>query len=155
MSILNCSECGTQVNSESETCPQCGSPLRPHFIQKKYDYLRSVLIFAICMAIFLFVYSLIHGGKLTSKSAKLDISVEAVNACQEFVTRKLIIPFMAEFPEPSQARVTKSGNNQYMINSYVDAQNRDGDKIRKNYECIVKYEPEKDRWYLVKITLEK
>jgi len=105
--------------------------------------------------VFIVLFSLLHGRELAPKSATKDLSIEAVNVSQEFITRKLRIPFTAKFPIPSQARVTKIENNQYTIASYVEAKNSYGILLRKNYECIVRYEPDKDRWYQVKITVEK
>jgi len=151
MSILNCSKCGSQISSDVEKCPQCESPTRKPFLQKTMGCLGLVLIFMV----FIVLFSLLHGRELAPKSATKDLSIEAVNVSQEFITRKLRIPFTAKFPIPSQARVTKIENNQYTIASYVEAKNSYGILLRKNYECIVRYEPDKDRWYQVKITVEK
>jgi len=151
MSLFNCSQCGSQINSDTETCPQCGNPTKKPFLQKTIGCLGLIIIFMIIGVLF----SLLHGNELTSKSPDKDISLEAVKASQEYVTRKLRTPFTAKFPIPSQARVTKIENNQYTIASYVEAKNSYGILLRKNYECIVRYEPDKDRWYQVKITVEK
>jgi hypothetical protein len=155
MSLLNCSKCGAQVSSKAETCRQCGSPIRPLSIHKKYWFRGSIFLVALFIIMILVIFSLIHRKEITSKSSIKDISVEAVNASREFVARKLITPSTAKYPIPSQAKVTKSENNQYTVISYVDAQNSSGAMLRKNYECVVRYEPENDRWYLVKITIEK
>ena len=89
------------------------------------------------------------------KSNTKNLSLEAVQTSQEFVLRKLITPSTAKFQTPSQARVTKTSDNQYVITSYVDAQDLSGASIRKNYECIFKYEPENSRWSLVEMNFEK
>jgi len=151
MSILNCSKCVLQISSDVEKCPQCESPTRKPFLQKTMGCLGLVLIFMV----FIVLFSLLHGRELAPKSATKDLSIEAVNVSQEFITRKLRIPFTAKFPIPSQARVINGEKNQYKIISYVDAQNSYGKILRKNYECVVRYESEKDRWYLVKVTFGK
>ncbi|OPY90463.1 MAG: hypothetical protein A4E72_00629 [Syntrophus sp. PtaU1.Bin208] len=159
MSILNCSRCGTEVSNESGACPQCGNPVRPPSFREKYRYLVGIAILSICVLTFLIAYTLLYNVNLASKSPKRDISedtsIEAVKVSQKFIMRKLKAPWTAKFPLPSQTKVIKGEDNQYTVNSYVEAQDWNGIIQRKSYECVVRYEPEKGRWYLVKHTIEK
>jgi hypothetical protein len=150
-----CSRCGFQTDSEIKKCPQCGASIRKTLLPRKYEVLKAVLIFFACIVAFFSVYTFIHGGKLKPAATQQDISQEAVSAAQEFVSRKLIVRSTARFPHSSQARVAWEADNQYTINSYVEAQNRAGEMLKKNYECVLRYEPEKKRWHLVRVTIEK
>jgi len=145
----------SRQNSEGETCPQCGTPAEKPAMQKTFGYLGSIFILAVCMVMFLFVFTLLHGNKFSPRISAKNISIEAVNASREFVTRKLRSPFSAQFPLPAQVKVSKGENNQYTVISYVDARNFNGRMVRKHYECVLRYEPGKDRWSLVKVTFEK
>lgn len=156
MPLVHCSQCGSRISGETKACPRCGAPAGTTIPQGRYELLRSMFILTACIVMFILAYSLIHGGKFKhASSRKKDLSSQALLASQEIVSRKLILPSTARFPEPSQARVTQEEQNQFTIRSYVDAQNRAGETLRKNYECVVRYEPEKARWRLVKVTLEK
>jgi hypothetical protein len=103
MSLLNCSECGFQISVDVETCPQCGSPIRPPSIQRKYRFLGLIFLLVLFITMISDVFFLIHRKEITSKPEGKDISVEAVHASQEFVARKLITPSTAKFPIPLQA----------------------------------------------------
>lgn len=154
MSIRTCSQCGKETDSGSTACPQCGSPIRPSSggISR---YLRGIAFSAIGIVLFVIVFSIIHSGKFAATSSKQDRETEAVQVSQQFIMRKLKAPWTAQFPSPAQTRVTKGENDQYTVNSYVEARTWEGAIQRKNYECVLRYEPEKGRWHLVKLTLEK
>jgi hypothetical protein len=89
----------------------------------------------------------------TSKSQ--DKAIEAFIVSQEFVKARLKAPSTAKFPGPSQAQVLIGKDNQYRVISYVDSQNSFGAMLRGNYECLVKYDPAKDKWFPVTVDIDQ
>jgi hypothetical protein len=61
----------------------------------------------------------------------------AAYQCQNAVRARLKSPVGAEFQAPRRAAITELDNGNYRINSYVDAQNSFGAKIRTPYTCLV------------------
>src|SRR4030095_6505052 len=61
----------------------------------------------------------------------------AAYQCQNAVRARLKSPAGAEFQAPRNAAITELDNGNYRINSYVDAANSFGAKIRTPYTCLV------------------
>lgn len=71
----------------------------------------------------------------------MDVEAEKIHAglfCKEIVKKSLKAPSTAKFPWTSDV-TTNSGNLVFMVNSYVDAENSFGAKIRTSYHCRLKY----------------
>jgi hypothetical protein len=78
-----------------------------------------------------------------------DRSDEAFNICQRFVSDRLKAPSTATFAYQADSTIVHSGHL-YRVDSYVDAQNSFGAKLRSYYHCVVK--PSGDGWTLVRIS---
>jgi uncharacterized protein YgiM (DUF1202 family) len=64
----------------------------------------------------------------------------AYNYAEGFVKQRLKSPGSAKFPgiwDGKRDHVTKLGNREYRINSYVDSQNGFGAMLRTNWSCII------------------
>lgn len=71
-------------------------------------------------------------------SDAIDESSMAHIQCKEFVKDRLKAPSSAEFTFLDFS-ASKLADSQYVIRSYVDAQNAFGAKLRNNYTCVVKW----------------
>ena len=65
-----------------------------------------------------------------------DVSRAALIHCRNAVKDRLKAPSTADIPLFDQ-RTTKIGENKFKVESYVDAQNSFGAKIRNNYTCEI------------------
>jgi len=76
--------------------------------------------------------------KSTPSSSSEDLL--AYNYAEDFVKQRLKSPDSAKFPgiwDGKRDHVTKLGNREYRINSYVDSQNGFGAMLRTNWSCII------------------
>lgn len=71
---------------------------------------------------------------------------EAFAAAKHFVRQKLVRPETAVFPEREYA-TTQTGQNRWLVKSYVDSQNLFGATVRANWAMEVERRPE--GWYRV------
>ena len=70
----------------------------------------------------------------------------AYNYAQDFVKQRLKSPGSAIFPgiwDGKREHITKLGNREYRINSYVDSQNGFGSLLRTNWSCIIYFDGDK------------
>jgi len=67
---------------------------------------------------------------------------------QTFVKRELVSPSSAKFPWFDKSMATQVDEDTWIINSYVDSQNRFGAMLRTNYIAKVKYLGN-DKWQLL------
>ncbi len=61
----------------------------------------------------------------------------AAFACQDAVRERLKAPASAEFQAPREAQISAYEDGSYKIESYVDAQNSFGAKLRNAFTCQV------------------
>lgn len=89
-------------------------------------------------------------------SARSDRSTMAVVQCQNYVRDHLRSPSTADFPWLDHA-VVPSGNETYMVKSYVDAQNGFGATVRTDYICEIRYlggdAADQGNWSLIDLSL--
>ena len=79
--------------------------------------------------------------------------IRVYSACQQFVTQRLKAPSTADFPSFDDKSVT-TGANVFTVDSYVDAQNAFGAKIRTRISCNV-LSDDGDNWKLTSLRLDK
>lgn len=83
--------------------------------------------------------------KKTSEPTQISTPYEKEDAfyiSRKFVSRKLVAPSTAKFPDPwdPEVSITPTGNkDEFKVIAYVDAQNTFGAMLRKKYMCFVKY----------------
>lgn len=58
--------------------------------------------------------------------------------CKRFVTDALKVPATADFPFFPVESITSLGSGRFRVQSYVDAENSFGAKIRTNFTCDVR-----------------
>jgi len=85
--------------------------------------------------------------------APRNMGNEACLAARDFVERTLKAPSTAEFAPLSESNYATNYKDKtvYTVNSYVDAQNSFGAKIRTRFTVTMKYEPTTDTWSLLSL----
>ena len=121
----------------------------------KNDWPTAFKIFIIGMTIF--AISECKKSSPKSDEEPKDESSMASIQCKEFVKERLKSPSSADFPLLDyQASVI--GNNQYVIRSYVEAQNSFGANLKSNYVCIVKWNGQESyairNWELISLEID-
>lgn len=96
-----------------------------------------------------FLFSL--GGQ---KSQQRDPYIDACYASRQFVRANLKAPDSAEFPLCEINQVTMTAPNQFIVKSFVTAQNSFGAKLRKPYKCEVLYIPSQKGHMLISLKLD-
>ncbi len=77
-----------------------------------------------------------------------NTSSNALAMSQVFVQKKLLSPSTAKFPGEMESTITHL-DNIWDVDSYVDAENAFGAKIRSYYHCQLRYKLNTDKWYLL------
>lgn len=80
--------------------------------------------------------------------------LDAFYMSQVFVKRMLVSPSSAKFPWFDESMVMQVGEDTWVINSYVDSQNKFGAMLRTNYIVKIKYLGNK-RWELLDWVLQE
>lgn len=75
----------------------------------------------------------------------------AVEACRIAMTNSLKAPSTAKFPDDSTVKVSPGGGFNFLITSYVDAQNSFGAMIRTEYTCVL-VNPTGNTWNVTSLT---
>ncbi|MEW6765581.1 MAG: hypothetical protein AB1344_07325 [Pseudomonadota bacterium] len=133
-----CKDCGGTVSKNAETCPHCGAKVAK---QNSAGAGTLALLTLIVLATILF------GGKNKEDSGTsprtpptpAETAKYASGQCERLVKNRLKSPSTADFPW-GFPNVIDLGGNEFMLVSYVDAQNGFGAMIRSNYSCRVKVE---------------
>jgi hypothetical protein len=68
-----------------------------------------------------------------------DDSVSAWNVAKTFVADDLKSPTTAQFPGYDASFVTKTGDREYRVSSWVDSQNGFGAMVRSDWSCVVHF----------------
>lgn len=79
--------------------------------------------------------------------------ISALVMSQKFVARRLKAPATADFASITESKVTHLGEGEFLVVSYVDAQNSFGAKLRNHYACRLK-DAGNDNWQLIDLRME-
>jgi len=81
-----------------------------------------------------------------------NAKIEAFVMSQTFMKRRLKSPSTADFPwyTDSEVAVKHRGGGVFLVNSYVDAQNSFGAKLRTHYSCTLK-DNGNESWSLISL----
>lgn len=104
---------------------------------------NNVLIGSITLLIILLICCCVL--VLTLPKQERDYKQMAATQCRLYVKESLLSPSTAEFPFDQEAVDLK--NNVYRVDSYVEAENVFGVKIRNSYTCKIQYIGDKDTEY--------
>lgn len=128
-------------------CPRCGAENRRRWTDRERTG-------AIIGAVVLCLVGLLLFGMLKSCVNKFGMASEfdAYFAATEFVRRDLVSPSSADFETYDKKQVKKIGDNSFVVRGYVDASNSFGAKLRKTFECRLRYLG-KDEWRLESLTI--
>lgn len=80
---------------------------------------------------------------------------DACYACRQFVRNNLKAPSTADFQLCDEASSIYQRERVFTVNSYVDAQNAFGAKLRYDFTCTAEYIPSRDGWILVDLKFEE
>jgi RNA polymerase subunit RPABC4/transcription elongation factor Spt4 len=148
MALIKCKECGKQISSEAESCPNCG---------RKRPKSTSGLAWAVLILLVIGVWSAIsasnkndehqaaqaqaqaaklaamtpeqrvaqikHDADMAAMKAEVDEAVNARYACQEFVKKSLNDPDAAQFDAASGYLTKRQAPGQYRVEVTVRAKN--------------------------------
>ena len=92
------------------------------------------------LSISIFIFIAIGSSDSDSSSSSSE-DLLAYNYAEDFVKQKLKSPSTAKFAGLFEKRdhITKVGDREYRIRSYVDSQNGFGATIRSNWSCTIKF----------------
>ena len=120
-------------------------------MQTKKLFLKRILAF---VGILIFVLLAVGCDPNAWKTE--DNRIMAYIMMRDYVKKRLKSPSTAEFPSPNEGgldhHVTALGNQTYIINSYVDAQNGFGATIRTEFIGKIKQISD-TRWQLISLNL--
>lgn len=147
METKKCTECVSDIDKKARRCPHCQAK------QRKQYGLKHVVI----GCIFLLLFLMLLGSGEGSKVSRFVTESEATVMAQNFVKTQLKSPSTANFPLQN-SRMTSITDGEYIISSYVDAQNSFGATTRTNWTVHLKYIggnwAEQSSWELISIDLE-
>lgn len=86
-----------------------------------------------------------------SKPILHNAADDACYACRQFVRNNLKAPSTADFQPCYEASSVYQRERVFTVNSYVDAQNAFGAKIRNEFTCTAEYISSRDGWMLVNL----
>lgn len=150
MGLTTCKLCKKGVNSKLKHCPFCGNRLPSY---------KMIWIFAITVIVIVSIFSHKPSNIKISEQTPVidngwmqeDNSTLAYLMMQDFVEKTLKAPSTAKFPRRYDGpKIVKLKNQQYLIESWVDAQNSFGAMIRTRFTCIIK-QVDNDYWRLVSL----
>ncbi|EJO5347004.1 hypothetical protein [Clostridium sporogenes] len=109
---------------------------------KKKKFFKLVLL---CLS-FIFCLGLFAGCEDSSgRGNESDERYKAYETAKSYVEDELKSPTTAEFASINEAKITKLGKDEYQIESYVNAENSFGAKVKSTFSCriVVDYDKEK------------
>lgn len=139
-----CKYCATWIPSDAKICPHC---------RKTQGWTPAAKWF-LGIILFLAIMSAITGNRENKTVIRSDnpSDFDAYFMSQSFVKKILKAPATADFASSSESQVERSGDNRFMVYSYVDAQNSFGAKLRNYYTCELQYVGD-DKWKLIDVKL--
>ena len=153
MALIACPECKGQLSTDAKTCPHCGS--------KEHRESGWGSVFLVGFLLMIAVLSFFPGEKKDDSRSEVPSKGRGNNTMayimmEGFVKNRLKSPSTAEFPGVFSGRidhVTALGNNQYRVDSWVDAQNAFGATIRTRFRGVITQKTADD-WELNSLKLE-
>lgn len=112
---------------------------------------KSPLVGCLSIIVLLVLLGILIGNCGDNEPRSEHDPITAFVMSQSFVEDRLKSPSTAKFPTYSESQVRDLGNGEYIVSSYVDAQNTFGAMVRTKYVCRLKYAGE-DRWQLIEFT---
>lgn len=153
MAFITCPKCNKMISDMAPSCPHCdhSKPLDESALPDKTEQPKKpslpegcgcgLLLFGIIM-VFVFIGIFSNPG---------PDEIGAYTASQWFVEKRLKAPGTADFPVYIDSFVTDLGGGKFKVESYVDAENSFGAKLRTQYTCIVRADG--SGWKLEKINI--
>jgi hypothetical protein len=105
---------------------------KPELTQDQKVKAISFVVVVIGLVIFYFV-----GCGDEPQEKKAHTKSDALIASIQFVKKELKAPATADFNYGSEQSVTQVNDSVFMVNSYVDAENSFGAKLRNTYTCKI------------------
>jgi len=168
MGTFKCPFCGQEITDNDLDCPKCGRSFPKGEARKKLEadmveqetkdrkITYSFIMLAVAV-ISVFAFTKFTDSRnptnASSQSAqpahedKAD-EIDAFVMSQTFVKKELVSPSSAKFPWFDKSMVTQVDEDTWIINSYVDSQNKFGAMLRTNYIAKIKYLGN-DKWGLL------
>ncbi len=108
---------------------------------------KQLLHISSILAIFTFIFLAFGSEDNNSSSSTETNKMLAYNYAEHFVKQRLKSPSTAEFPGIFEKadHITELGNDEYLINSWVDSQNSFGAMIRSKFSCKIIFKDDKVR----------
>lgn len=72
----------------------------------------------------------------------------AIVYCHQFVERELRSPSSADFPSFTDHKVVATGDMQWRVSAWVDAENAFGAVLRVDWSCEISYNESAETWTL-------
>ncbi len=133
MAMIQCKECGKEISSDARVCPHCG--------KKRYRWgVGKILLAAFGVAVIIgaVISSLQQPGTPKAKvKENICTAIDAVTVAQGFIKKQLLAPATAHFQDvdrAASARIGSKKNCEWEVQTYVDAQNAFGAKLRAHYD---------------------
>jgi hypothetical protein len=158
MALKKCKECGREVSSKADKCPNCGAPVK-----------KDASLGAGCLTIIIVVGLIVWWGSKgdstnspTAPPAAANTAPDKITAwtmAEEFVKKNLKSPSTADFgsvfgdyQDPNNG-TQDLGGGRFYCHGWVDAENSFGAKLRTNWECTIKFVGN-DNWAAESVKIE-
>ena len=166
--MIPCEMCEKEISSAAEKCPGCAHPVTEQWVasqrKQQTQSIRAGWFFILGIAALFAVFSMLGGfdsspqqarnpnpqkkeDSASRKKAACGHEIEALTFAQIAVEQKLKSPADAEFPWDDQV-ITKMGECEYAVKSYVDAPNSYGVKTRTHFVVRLRYDKEQESWII-------
>lgn len=153
MAIIQCEKCGKKYSDKAPACPICTKK------ERKQASPLAIILGLAAVAIFIGIgATLTPDTPATKPDAKSTKPVnrltetQAYIMSQQFVKDRLKAPATADFPWQDEATIRKTGPGEFLVLSYVDAQNAFGANIRNHYACKISSDDNGKTWNLVEFS---
>lgn len=183
--LIPCEECKKKISSEAAACPSCGHPVRKEWVDAHTPSLGTGCLAAaiVLVGVVLFMAwnddepapaaksasqrtegpgarkdsGAAESPSQPAQSAGCGHEIEALTLAQIAVERKLKSPADAEFPWPGAGNevITKMGECDYAVKSYVDALNSLGATVRTHFVVRLRYDREREEWIVREVRFAK
>ncbi len=150
MALKGCKECGKEISDKAKSCPNCGAKMRGF---KAIPFL-VVSLFIVVVLHYINKATVEKAAPRTAGAAAPKVErcgnpISAYTSSQDIVKKNIVSPSTAKFPYmgfDDDVRVTSVKECEYVVVSYLDAQNKFGALIRSKYSIVMRYDKEKDVW---------
>lgn len=95
-------------------------------------------------------------GKTPAERAQANCNsrVDASLMAEHFVEQRLKSPSTAKFGPYRDMTIAPTGEQcEFLVSSYVDAQNSFGAMMRTNFTAVVRYKPDTNKWQMVSLDM--